>query len=156
MLLFWLACAPMKRKWAFEDQGGFVTEAVEIEVVEARVKQKDLFVELRVTNPGDRELEIRLAEGSLSAHDGSSWPAFAASSRAGDGLSIVGVQARSQDLVLPPQGSQTFWVRAHQYGRDLRRYPRLELQLRMSVRDQILEPVVVLNPPEGAPIGQRI
>jgi hypothetical protein len=153
--MLWLACAPMKRSWDFSADD-LDTPVVHLHVVRAEVKQKDAIVEVRIRNPSDERLKVRLSQGSLRAPDGQSWPAFSATSGPGRSLALVGIQARKQELVLPPKSNDTFLVRAHQYGLDLRRYPQLELELRLTAKDQLLEPVLVLSAPAEAPRGQHI
>ncbi len=155
LVTLWLACAPMRRSWDFS-ANDLDSPVVELHLVRAKVKQKDAVIEVRVRNPSDERLKLRLAAGQLSAPDGHGWPALSSTSGPGRTLAILGVQPRRQELVLPPKSSDTFQIRVHQYGLDLRRYAQLELSLRLTAGDQLLEPVLVLSAPDDAPRGQHI
>lgn len=155
--MIWLiSCLAMKRTWEFSAPPS-QAEPIVVRVVENRVKQKDLSLDVSIKNTSDERVRVELRESTLSLPGGASWPAYVGDGKGTDFARLsLGLQPRNEVLQLMPRGDAIAKVRVHQYGRDLRRHERLTLSLELRVNGESVTVPVVLSAPSEAPMGERI
>jgi len=155
-------CAAMVRTWSFHAdpvQG----PRLEVAVTRANVKQKDAYVTLRIKNRTSSPLRVELATFTLRLPDGE--PVLGKTGlmgRAARGargvLGKLGIAGKTEEPGLAPGAALEARLSFRQNRRDLRRHPRLTIDLSaIRVEGQPARlPQLVLTAPDNAPMGEHI
>lgn len=155
MLLLVVGCA-MKRSWDFE-AGPTTVTPLTAQVLEARVQQKDAMLELALRNDSGASKTVDLDTASLELPDGTDVIAVVADRQGLDHPFLVfGKQRAGEQVTIPAGESAVIEVRAHQYGRDLRRQEHLNVALELRVDGLPVHVPLRLVPPDKAPLGEHI
>ena len=160
VLLLATGCAAMKRTWAFSAISA-QDQDLSVEVVEALVTQRTAWVTLRITNHRETGVDLVPGELVMTWDDGTTTVGSAGHFRSrASGLAeawagLTGGKARKD---LEPETSREIKYAFRQYGRDLRRHPRYDIDLGGLVVDGhavSLPPLRLTAPPE-APMGEQL
>lgn len=155
MVWLLLGCA-MKRTWDFE-AGPTSVAPLTVEVVDARIQQKDVKLQLALRNDSTTAKTVALDSGRLALPDGAEWVAVLADGEGVDHPFLVfGKQRAGESVVIEPGEAAIIDVRSHQYGRDLRRQEHLNVALEVRVDGLPLHLPLRLTPPANAPLGEHI
>lgn len=157
-----VGCAAMVRTWSF-DAKPVQGSRLRVTVVEAEVKQKDVYVTLRIKNHGTSPLHVEVGTFTLRLPDGEEVRGKTGLiGRAAEGvkgvLSSWGAMKKQAEPKLAAGGTMTAELTFRQHHRDLRRQPRLTIDLSgIRVEGQPAQlPKLVLVAPAAAPMGEQI
>lgn len=152
----------MVRTWSFRAQP-VQGPRLGVTVTEARVKQKDAHVTLRIENRTASPLRVELATFTLRLPDGEPVPGktglIGRAARGARGLlGKLGVGGAKEEPGLAPGATLEAKLSFRQSRRDLRRHPRLTIDLSaIRVEGQPAQlPQLVLTAPDSAPMGEHI
>jgi hypothetical protein len=157
-----VGCAAMVRTWSFgaEPVQG---SRLKVTVTKAKVKQKDVYVTLRIKNHGPAPLRVKVGTFTLKLPDGEEVRGKTGLiGRAAAGvkgvLSSWGAIKKQAEPKLAAGGTLTAELAFRQSHRDLRRQPRLTIDLSaIRVEGQSAQlPKLVLVAPDDAPMGEHI
>jgi hypothetical protein len=153
------ACAAMVRTWDLSAQPSYVESPVlRVAVSQAKVKQKDLYLTLRLRNLSKSSRRVHVGAVTMTLPDGERVVGKTSLvGRVRGALASLGLGRRS-DEPLAADATVEVEVTFRQHRRDLRRHPRLTIDLSaVEVDGQPLATApLVLVPPPRAPIGEQI
>ncbi len=152
---------PIQRTWDFSAEA-VAGPRVRVQVIEAKITQKDAWVTLRVFNQMTTAARVEFATFVLSYPDGDTVEGYLSyGEKLGKTLAHAEQTLRREEQEEPlvaPGAHVDIQLDFHQYGRDLRRHETLTIDLAGVIIDGVSAqlPSLVLRAPPEAPIGEHI
>jgi hypothetical protein len=159
---FGTGCSAMVRTWSFS-AAPVDSPQLRVELAEAKVKQKDAYLRLKLHNRSSAPQTIQVGALTMTLPDGHRVTGKTSlvgrvNTGAKNLLSKWGIGSRAPEPRLAPGASMELSLAFRQHRRDLRRHPRLTVDLTgitVDGRPARLAPLM-LRQPEGAPVGEQI